>query len=152
MATLSSLVLRTEKLAVETEGGVVEIPLRGLSADALAFLAQDHGEQLGAIYSMVVSGNLDATNATAALTALLDEAPIFVATVIAFAAGEPAAIENAAALPLSTQLEALEKIWHLTFAGEHAPKKALAIVNRVVAAMGAMVPTPPQPSENGSTA
>lgn len=149
MEALSNLVLRTDSVEVPVEGGTSSLKLRGLSADAIAFMAQFHGEALGAVYTRAVQGGIDATNVVAALDELLSEAPILAATAIAFAADEPDAIEQAAALPLGTQIEALEKIFRLTFEGESAPK-AWAIVRNLAETIAAKLNLR-ETSEAGST-
>lgn len=136
---LSNLVLRSDAIEIPVEGGVESIPLYGLGADAVAFLAHSHGAALGAIYAMAVEGKLTIDNVGDVISELLDEAPIVVATVIAFGAREPTAVDFAAQLPFATQIEAVEKIVKLTFAGDHAPKKVVEVVNRMVEAVAGLL-------------
>lgn len=148
---LSTLVLRRDTIEVPVEGGVEALTLYGLGADAIAFLAQSHGATLGAVYAMAVEGKLSTENAGDVIMGLLDEAPILVASVIAFGAREPEAIEDAAALPLATQIEAVEKIVKLTFAGDRAPKKVVEIVNRMVEALSGLLNRPTSTSSSGAS-
>lgn len=86
---------------VEVPGGAFEVG--GLSLEDLARLMKDHVEEL----KLLVEGNVD-------FVALLKDSPDFVAAVIACAAGEPDATDNAKALPAGAQLIAVQKIWDLT--------------------------------------
>jgi 3-keto-L-gulonate-6-phosphate decarboxylase len=146
---LSKLVPLRDTIEVPSDGGTVTLTLYGLGADAVTFLAQEHGEALGTVYAMAVAGGIDAENVTTVVETLLAETPVLIATVIAFGCREPEAIEQAAQLPLVSQIEAVEKIVRLTFAGGTSAKKLGEIVSRWTGVLSGLLPSA---SANGSTA
>lgn len=132
--SLASFVPLRDSVEIVGEGGAQSLTLYGLEGLHLALLVQEHREALAAVYASVIAGEVTAQSVPQVLETLLDEAPRLVAAVIAFGCREPDAMLQAAALPIGTQIEAVEKIVRLTLAGDPGGKKALAIVNRLAEA------------------
>lgn len=149
MSSLSAFSPFVDTLVVPTRDGDLELELRGLSADAITFLAQQHGEILAIAFGAAVRGEIDETNVETYLLSMLNDAPALVAGVIAFGCGEPEAFAQAAALPVTSQIEAVDKIIRLTFKGEQSPKKVLDIVR---GALGMTTSFLSKHSPNGSGA
>lgn len=148
---LSTLRVRRDTVDVENaEGGTTTLTLYGLGADAVAFLAQEHGPVLGALYNAAIKGEINVGNVEQSVVRLLNEAPLLAASVIAFGCREPEAMEQAADLPVGVQILALQKIFHLTFASEASLKKVGEIVSTLGAAMNGLLS--PAPSTSGSQA
>lgn len=148
---LSDLILLHDTVEIPVVGGTTALPVYGVGVDCLAFMAQSHGATFGTIYTMVLADEIDLDNVGAAAGAMISEAPILAATLIAFGLRCPDEIHMAAQLPFATQVDAIEKIVRLTFAGESAPGKALEIVRKAAEAIE-FVMNSRQPSGSGSTA
>ena len=97
--SLKDLVI--EKRTVATDGGSFEV--QGLSIEALASLLDQHKEELSALFSESVKFDV-----------LVRDFPVFVAKLIAVAAGEPKEINQVRSLPAGVQLDALMAIWDMT--------------------------------------
>lgn len=69
------------------------------------------------------------------LPSLVTKAPIFVATLIAYATGEPEEFETAAKLPAATQLLILQAIWNASMVEEEAVGKLLISLSKAVSAL-----------------
>ena len=143
--SLAAWVPLSDTVSVPAADGPVEIRLFGLSADSIAFLAADNEKTVGALYAALIAGELTRDNLPEIIATLASEAPIFVANVIAFGAQEPDQQEQAARLPIGVQVEAVEKIFALTFAGDFPLKKSREIVAKAVKAMSYLLT-----SEDGS--
>lgn len=109
--------------------------VRGLSVDQVAALVREDRETLIRVFDQV-TGREDVQQAAEAAASgeempepptedsgmqqvvmdLLDVAPTLAAKIIAWAAGEPDAVEEARQIPAPTQLEILVEIGRLTFA------------------------------------
>jgi len=148
---LSTIMQQRDQIDVPNdEGGTTALPLYGIRGTDIAFLAQEFGPTFSSIYVAAITGKINLDNVEGAIYQVLEEAPMLAAAVIAHGAREPEAIEAALDLPVGVQLEALEKIMRLTFAGESSPKKAWEIVRGVVTAIQGSLQSRPA-SESGST-
>lgn len=108
---LKSIVARKETIVV----GDDSFEVKGLTIEGVANLLKVNAS----IVNDLFNGNLS-------LDGVLKSAPAFAAVIIATAAGEPDAVENAAQLPAGTQIEALEAIWNMTLPNEEVLKKLMA--------------------------
>lgn len=129
--TLSRIAVPGTSVEVPVEDGTVVLRLRGLSFEDIGVILSGQGDSLRALWDMHAGAGsrenlFDPDNV---LRSVLYEAPLLAAQIIAHGAGEPEALEQAAALPIWVQIEALEKIWRLTFARDDSLKKALAFVD-----------------------
>lgn len=133
---LSDLTVQRATLDVaNAEGGKTALTLYGLSGAHAAMLVEDFGPALGTLYTAAVKGQLTATSIGPLVTQVLDEAPVLVALIIAYGCREPDAWEQAADLPLGVQIEAVEKIFTLTFGQGAAGLKKLV---EIVGSLGVM--------------
>lgn len=115
--------------------GKTSFAVTGLSLGHVTSLVRTHLDDLDALYdigSNVITNKADVTeqDLTKIAVAVAEQAPGFVANLIALAAGEynAAAINNAHSLPFPTQVKALVEIAELTFAEVGGVKKGLGLV------------------------
>jgi|HigsolmetaAR201D_1030396.scaffolds.fasta_scaffold06733_7 hypothetical protein len=124
--------LKLAREEVKMAGG--SFAVRGLSFVDITALVRSYGAEIRAFYdhyaAQAVSGELDDSTLASAGVTLLEMAPNIAAAIIAHAADEPddEGIQTARQLPLSAQIDALEKIARLTFEAEGGPKKVLEAV------------------------
>lgn len=149
---LGSYSPRKEKVVIDNDA---DFFVRGIAFRDVTELLRKHGPVAVAIYAQVkAASNLgqDSTLAQLVMKAL-EDFPEAVAEVIALAADDTsqAALENAGRLPLPIQMEALEKIIGLTFAGEAEVKKLVEIVTRMLEGVSrtAQVLSAPTMSDSG---
>lgn len=114
---------------------VIEFPggnfaVRGLGFDDVSFLVQKHGQKLEPIFTDFTqsSGDLTVESIAAFALPLLKAVPEIVAEMIACASGDKDDVAIARALPFPTQLEALQRIFELTFSVSGGPKKLVETV------------------------
>lgn len=147
MALLSALTVRGASITVpDAAGDPQTIPLRGLSFEDIGAILHAQGAGVERLWGALVLGSssLDGFDVESFTTLALYEAPLLVAQIIAHGAGEPDALEQAAALPIWIQVEAVEKIYRLTFE-DSSPKKLLGVVTlayQSLRAADAAVPAP----------
>lgn len=115
--------------------GKTSFLVTGLSLGHITSLIRTHLDDLDALYdigSKVIGNKVDVTeqDLTKIAAAVAEQAPGFVANLIALAAGEynAQAINNAHSLPFPTQVKALIEIAELTFAEVGGVKKGLELV------------------------
>lgn len=115
--------------------GKTSFHVMGLSLGHITSLIRTHLDDLEALYSIgekVVAGKAEVNESDLAkiASALAEQAPGFVANMIALAAGEynAQAINNAHKLPFPVQVKALVEIAELTFAEVGGVKKGLGLV------------------------
>lgn len=116
---LKDIVIESRDIALP---GGNSITVRGLTLENLSSLLGTYKPELTQIF-----------NGKMSVPDLTTKAPLFTATLIAVAAGEPDAVEQARNLPLGAQLIALEAIWDLTLPDEKALGKLLERVETLVA-------------------
>lgn len=122
------LKLRRPTVAVETEDGMIQIPVRGLDLGDITFLATEHRATLQALFAAFLGQAGGAGSMGDLIDKAATDAPALVATAIALAIDEPDDIGWVMALPFGVQAAFLEKIGSLTMAGDTAPKKVVEIV------------------------
>lgn len=137
VALRASLIAREQVKVPGGEGFAVA----GLSLPAIIDLCRRQFDDMRTLFDTLIAsvgGNetLSLDNANAISGNLLELAPRVAGEIIAVAAGfEPAAGEVFTDLPVSVQLDALQKIADLTFTEEMPPKKVLETVVRHLAAL-----------------
>lgn len=100
------------------QAGDETVALRGLTVNDLSLLMESHASSLRAVWDHwngAKDAPTDGARQDRMLVLLLREFPALSADVIAIAANEPDAGEQARRLPFPTQLDALVKIARLTF-------------------------------------
>lgn len=123
-----------ETRAVQLKGGSFEV--RGLSLTDITDLVRYHLPDLEAFYALgaeVMQGKkeLDETDIGKLVVSICEQAPGFVANLIAIGAGEgknQAAIDNAYKLPVGIQIKIVMDIADLTFMEVGGVKKGLESV------------------------
>lgn len=114
----------------------VSFPVRGLSLQDISSLLRTHSDDLEAVFEMYEqeANGLNFGNMAMAkfATRLIADAPGLVSHLIALAADEPTMVNNAARLPLITQIEALKAVGQLTFEEVGGVKKLLAELSGLV--------------------
>lgn len=122
---LKDFVIRKDTMTFQ--GGSVE--LRGLALADITVLIRDYLDELNALFKLYQDEKTRDTAVTQSVkfaTAILVEAPLLAAQMIACAADEgdiPEALETAKKLPLPTQVEMVRKIIDLTFEEAGGAKK-----------------------------
>lgn len=102
--------------------------VRGISFRDLMLLVDRHGPVLAALYAKLAAdpeAELSPEGIQRIVSATMEEAPQLVADLIACAAGDIDDGEKVLALPLTVQIDAIEKIAILTFISEMEVKKTL---------------------------
>lgn len=108
--------------------------LRGLSVAVISLLVQNHLTQVDALMDRYAANNRNifADNAGDNLILMLvRDAPEITSFLIAHGAGEPEAIEQAAAIPFPSQVEILGIIGRLTFEDAGGPKQFFETLRRL---------------------
>lgn len=96
-----------------------------------------------------VAGEVNLLDLGQVVAQALDKIPGAASHAIALAADEPDQAATAASLPLPVQMDALEKIFGLTFAGEDSIKKALEVAIKMFqGTRGLIDPSPSEPSKS----
>lgn len=101
------------QLPEQVKVGNHHVTVHPLTLTDLAKLSQNYYPEL----SEVMEGNFDK------LHALVTKAPLFVATLIAYATGEPDEVETAGKIPAAAQLLILQAIWKLSMVEEESVVK-----------------------------
>jgi len=122
-----------ERAKVAYKGG--DFDVRGLTLNDVAILLRHHLDDLEALI-VVFSRDFDQTAIVSAVTqhgvALIKEAPGLVANLIAIASDEPDEVDQARALSMHTQVNALETIARLTFDEAGGAKKFVESLNHLL--------------------
>lgn len=128
---LTTLVVKTE--AIELPGGDY-FTVRGLSLVDITSIYRAHVGEIGAWFEqlqMLMVGDAEVKSGAGDIASkLLTTAPTLAAEIIAFGSGEfsDETVAIAAGLPISTQIDALQKIGDLTFTESMPPKKVFEVV------------------------
>lgn len=102
------------------------LSIRGLSLEDISALVQHHLPDIEALFELFErAGSMEDDAFRQIVVAAVNEAPGFVANVIAMASDEPDAAENAQELPGPVQVQALLKIGDLTFKDVGGIKKGM---------------------------
>lgn len=145
----------TPKTSFDLPGGG-DLAVQGLSVDQVSALVREDRETLTAVFE-AFTGREDIAAAAKAMsegepapemdedvdagdmiTMLLDTAPDMAAKVIAWAAGEPDAVEQARRLPFPLQFDILVEVGRLTFETTSPKKFMETVVNLLGATNSAM--------------
>lgn len=145
-------------------GNGESVSVRGLNLEDISFLVQVHHADVdrlvetfrGRLQGAASGGQVDPAkveqairdNSSGMLVNFVQHFPLLVANVIALAADEPNAWENATKLPIPVQTEAVVEIARLTFEDYNGFKK---FVGNVVAAAQSVAKRPPQQNSSKKT-
>ena len=144
--------VRTEIVKIpDGEGGFTDQAVRGLEPADIMYMLTEQRDALESFFSRVQSGSLAADDYSAMVQGIMADTPALLGLVIACACDEPTLSGIAQRLPLTVQVDAIDKIARLTFAAEGGAKKALETVVRAMASTTAMQ-SAHLPSQNGSGA
>lgn len=123
-------------------GGVVKFHVTGLSLSHVEILIRTHLDDIEALFDLFMNegGNFESDDLKRLGISLATNAPGFVANVIALAAGEQDATENAARLPLGTQLSTVSDVMELTFMEVGGIKKFMETVAGLLKSIRGKVP------------
>lgn len=143
MTKLTAIGIETAQVKVRPERGDTPaqyMEVRGLSAEDFLNLFRGYAGPLAVVLDAVIEKkiDLDLSNVTALAGLLVDQVPGLVADAIVIANDDredpQAAYEAAKRLPISVQLEAVEKIALLTFV-DQTPGELLETVVRMMGGM-----------------
>lgn len=127
-------------------GGDNSFTVTGLSLQSIEILVRTHLPDIEELFELFMSGgNFTNDDLKRLALTLATRAPGFTANLIALAAGETDATENAARLPFPVQLQALADIAELTFAEVGGIKKFVETVAGLLSSM--KIKVPPQVTE-----
>lgn len=136
MAKLGKLVIPRQEIPFGDDSFYV----RGVNLNDILRLMLDHAPAVNRVYGLAMAeiskpgkGVTESAVRDIAMKAM-QEFPDFVFTLIAYAADDTSktAIENARALPLTTQMEALLAVLHLSLKTESDLKKLAAVVMQFI--------------------
>lgn len=110
--------------------------VRGIAMPDVMMAVKDYGPQLATLFAKVQSGELETTDVRGAVVELAQELPDVIAAIIALAADAytPERVAVFRKLPVPVQAEAIEAVFHETFASEADVKKLMESLNRMLAA------------------
>jgi hypothetical protein len=126
---LKNLVIASETVEIPGNDPLV---VRGLGLDSIIFLVRHHEDVVRDLFMKAQAGQLDGSSVESVVGMLADRAGPLAWMIIACGCGEPEEWQMAKALPLDVQIEAIDKIVRLTFAGENALEKMLETVARMM--------------------
>lgn len=147
--------------SVDLGNGGGPIVLRALTTNDIFLLFRDYKAELAAFYDSLIALRKESgktaeqilVDMPALAMSMLEHIPHVAGHAIALAAGEPEEKDTAIALRFPVQLEALEKIFVLTFSGAESVKKVLEVVirsasgtTRLLKTLGEDSPKPPRQS------
>lgn len=113
------------------EFGDKRYQVRGLGLAQILYIVRQHLDALTPIYESAASGELFADPTAIAIQMGERFTPV-AGTVIACAMGRASAADKVAQLPLSVQIDALDKIVRLTLVAEGGLEKVMEIVVRAI--------------------
>jgi hypothetical protein len=144
---LRNIIIRRLPVTVDAEQ---EFEVRGLNAADLMGLVTDHGPTLATMFGKVMQASskqerLDDDMTRTILTSLAGEAPEVLAAIIAFAADEYSAdgIDSARKLTFLVQMDALMKVFKLTFTTDGALEKFSPLLTQMILRAAEAVRTQP---------
>lgn len=146
---LRDIVIRTKTIEVEA----TSFEVRGLSMNDVMVAASDYGPQLSLVFSKMQTGELETTDIKSAILDLSKEFPEVLAALICLAADDyaPDMVAKMRRVPMTVTTEALEAIFHLTFASEADVKKLVESLSRMITAgSGALTKALGPTSETGT--
>lgn len=154
MGKLKSIRIRREP--VELSDGQ-SFDVRAASTNDLMMLVAEHGSTLGILFAKLQSGRSEPGSLSTDMVRqlifdLAREFPSIAAEVIALASDsyDEEGIAMARDLPITVQVDAIEKVFQLTFASEGEVKKFVESLTRMlVGVSGALTNKAGQPSQTG---
>lgn len=115
--------------------------VRGLSLDDLSVLVRTHLPDLKAVFAHYSAGNERGESIDDIVVSFVRDTPGMAAHLIAMAAGEESAVEQARKLPFPLQVDAVVNILQLTFEDVGGPKNVGPLLMRLVSSVGLEMPT-----------
>ena len=109
----------------------------GLTIPHIVYLVRNHRDTLEDLYLKAVRGEL-AEDVNTVIMDLADKAAGLSGMIIACSMGEPDQAEKASRLPLTVQIDALEKIVRLTLVAEGGVEKLMETVTGAVAGLASL--------------
>ena len=109
----------------------------GLTFPHIVYLVRNHRDTLEDLYLKAVRGEL-AEDVNTVVMDLADKASGLSGMIIACGMGEPSQAEKASTLPLTIQIDALEKIVRLTLVAEGGLEKLMETVTGAVAGLASL--------------
>ncbi|MGA1831674.1 phage pre-tape measure protein [Rhizobium wenxiniae] len=138
MDQLETLIHPTETVAY----GEQRFQVRGLGLAHITHIVREHRATCANLYSEAIAGRLKGSVEEVAFSMLDDFVPL-AALVIACGCGNPKSAHIAAELPLSVQVEALEKIFALTLIAHGGLGKLVEVVIRAMGTAKQLIPQKP---------
>ena len=132
-ASLADLIVDFETV---TYGGKT-FKVTGLTFPHIVHLVRNHRTTLEDLYLKAVQGSLP-EDVNSVVMDLADQASGLCGMIIACGMGEPAQAEKATQLPISVQIDALEKIIRLTLVAEGGVEKLMETVTGAVAGLASL--------------
>lgn len=136
MANLKSIKIQRAEVPLE-DGQSFEV--RAISTNDLMVLVSEHGPTLGVIFGKLTSGgqtpgSLSNESVQGLIFEIAREFPEIAAEVIALAADayDAEGVTRAGELPVTTQVDAIERVFNLTFASEGSVKKFMETLSRMM--------------------
>lgn len=135
MGNLTSLKIKREKVELDEKQS---FEVRAISTNDIMVIASDHGAKMALLFGKLTdardSGSITGDGVRDIIFDLAREFPEVAATVIAMAADEYTddGMAFANQIPFTVQVDAIEKIFGLTFASEGAVKKLMESLTRML--------------------
>lgn len=133
------MALKNFKPQFETiTAGDEPVPVYGLTVQDIGYLMRDYGESCRNAYELfqATEGSGDiATRLDRALVDLVHLVPDLAAAIIALAAREPDAVDEAKSLPFTVQVDALVKVFNLTLGSEGGLGNFLAVLRNATSGL-----------------
>lgn len=153
MGSLKSITIKREE--VQLSDGQ-SFTVRAVSTNDLMILVSEHGSTLGLIFGKLTGGAVEPGSLTSDTVRqlvfdLAREFPGIAAEIIALAADDydEDGIKLAGELPITTQADAIEKVFHLTFASEGDVKKFVESLTRMLVGVSGALTNAKLPSQTG---
>lgn len=130
------------KVSVEVPGTDFTLDVRGLSLNDMTTLVNGHRDMMVKLFARFVANkgaDLDDSDMGDIAGELLSEAPVLVAHAIALSAGLADERDEVANLSFAVQIEAIERIFELTFGREGGTKKFVETVIRLSQGLASQV-------------
>lgn len=154
MGNLKSIRIKREPVTL-SDGQSFDV--RAVSTNDLMMLVAEHGSSLGLLFGKLTSGGRAPGSVSSDMVKqiifdLAREFPSIASEVIALASDsyDAEGIAMARDLPITTQVEAIETVFHMTFSSEGEVKKFVESLTRMlVGVSGALTNNKALPSQTG---
>jgi hypothetical protein len=114
--------------------------VRGLSLEDLSLLIRTHLPDLKAMYARYSVANENGETTDDMVLSFVRDMPVLAAHLIAMAAGEESAVDQARGLPFPLQVDAVVNVLQLTFEDIGGPKNFGPLLRRLIGGVGLEVP------------